>query len=84
MHQKGFPIQIQGIKTTKNVQIDPQTTEIWPNKSHSPPPLKTRKCAFNHQIWLPYQIVVNKNVNNVQTNLSNYKEAELLNNEPKN
>ncbi len=47
MHQKGFPFQIQGsktIKTIKNVQIDPQTTEIWPNKIQIP--LKTREDAM--------------------------------------
>ncbi len=30
--KKWFPYQILGSKTVKNVQIDPQTAEIWPKQ----------------------------------------------------
>ena len=31
-HQKWLPYQILGGNTVKNVQIDPQTTDIWPKQ----------------------------------------------------
>ncbi len=32
MHHKWFPYQILGGRTLNKVQIDPQTTEIWPKQ----------------------------------------------------
>ena len=35
-HQKWLPYKILGGKTVKNVQFDPQTTEIWPKELSDP------------------------------------------------
>ena len=51
-HKKWLPLQIRGAKTVKNVQIDPQTTEIWPKQLNvtlsASETLVREKLSFNN------------------------------------